>query len=83
MLEFTSNSLRRQLVEDEFKRIERKIIEVFNEYSENDVLKTKLLHGKQVQLVEEINKVRRIIGMLEYFIAAMNKEEMPKEKELV
>lgn len=74
MLEFTANSLRRQILEDECRRIEKEIIEVLDEYSENDQRKAELLSGKRVELAEELRRVRQIQEKLDEFITALNQE---------
>lgn len=67
MLEFTTNSLTRQLLEDEFKRIERKMLEVLDEYSEDDDKKAELLSGKRVELAEAMHQVRQYREKIEEF----------------
>lgn len=74
MLEFTANSLRRQILEDECRRIEKEIIEVLDEYSEDDLKKAELLSGKRVELAEELRRVRQIQEKLDEFITALNQE---------
>lgn len=74
MLEFTANSLRRQILEDECRRIEKEIVEVLDEYSENDDKKTELISGKRVKLAEELRRVRQIQEKLDEFITALNQE---------
>lgn len=74
MLEFTANSLRRQILEEECRRIEKEIIEVLDEYSENDSKKAELLSGKRVELAEELRRVRQIQEKLDEFITALNQD---------
>lgn len=74
MLESTANSLRRQILEDECRRIEREIIDVLEDYSDNDVKKAQLLSGKRVELAEELRRVRQIQEKLDEFITALNQE---------
>ncbi|KAG9510542.1 Dynamin-like protein [Fragariocoptes setiger] len=74
VLEFTANSLRRQLIENECKRIEREIIDVLEEYGEDEEKKAKLLSGKRVELAEELSRVRRIQEKLDEFISSLNQE---------
>lgn len=74
MLEFTANSLRRQILEDECRRIEREIIDVLEDYSENETKKAELLSGKRVELAEELRRVRQIQEKLNEFITALNQD---------
>lgn len=74
MLESTAISLRRQILEDECRRIEKGIIEVLEDYSENDTKKAELLSGKRVELAEELRRVRRIQEKLDEFINALSQE---------
>lgn len=74
MLEFTANSLRRQILEQECRRIEREILDVLEEYSEDETKKAKLLSGKRVELAEELKRVRQIQEKLDEFITALNQE---------
>lgn len=74
MLEFTANSLRRQILEEECRRIEKEIIEVLEEYSEDDHKKSELLSGKRVELAEELRRVRQIQEKLDEFITALNQD---------
>lgn len=74
MLESTANSLRRQILEDECRRIEKEIIDVLEDYSDNDTRKTQLLSGKRVELAEELRRVRQIQEKLDEFITALNQE---------
>lgn len=74
MLEFTANSLRRQILEDECRRIEKEIVVVLEEYSEDDGKKVELLSGKRVELAEELKRVRQIQEKLDEFITALNQE---------
>jgi optic atrophy protein 1 len=75
MLEFSTNSLRRQFLEGELRRINKEIMDVLDEYSEDDVKKAKLISGKRVELAEELVKVRQIQDKLDEFITALNQEE--------
>lgn len=74
MLEFTANSLRRQILEDECRRIEKEVIEVLEDYSEDENKKSNLLSGKRVELAEELRRVRQIQEKLDEFITALNQE---------
>lgn len=74
MLESTAISLRRQILEDECRRIEKGIIEVLEDYSENHNKKVELLSGKRVELAEELRRVRQIQEKLDEFITALSQE---------
>lgn len=74
MLEFTANSLRRQILEDECRRIEREIVDILEEYSEDSAKKIELISGKRVELAEELRRVRQIQEKLDEFITALNQE---------
>lgn len=74
MLEFTANSLRRQILEDECRRIEREIVDVLDEYGEDPVKKVDLLSGKRVELAEELKRIGQILEKLDEFITALNQE---------
>lgn len=76
MIAFTANSLRRQILEDECRRIEREIIDVLEEYGEDELKKVQLLSGKRVQLAEELRRVRQIQEKLGEFITALNQESV-------
>jgi len=75
LLEFTANSLRRQFLESELRRINKEIVDVLDEYGEDDFAKSKLISGKRVELAEELVKVRQIQDKLDEFITALNQEE--------
>lgn len=72
MLEFTVNSLRRQILEDECRRIEKEITEVLDDYSDDTQKKSEHLKGKRVELAEELKRVRQIQEKLDEFITALN-----------
>lgn len=75
MLEFSANSLRRQFLEGELRRINKEIMDVLDEYSEDETKKSQLISGKRVELAEELVKVRQIQEKLDEFITALNQEE--------
>jgi optic atrophy protein 1 len=75
MLEFSTNSLRRQFLEGELRRINKEILDVLDEYAEDDSKKAELISGKRVELAEELVKVRQIQDKLDEFITALNQEE--------
>lgn len=74
MLESTAINLRRQLLLHEFRGIKDEIVEVLEEYGENDLKKAELLSCKRIELAEELKKVRQIQQKLEEFIKALNKD---------
>lgn len=75
MLESTVEALRRIILEDECKRIEKVVMEVLDDYSEDDNKKAELLSGKRVELAEELKRVGQIKEKLDEFIEALNKED--------
>lgn len=75
MLEFSAKSLRRQILEGELRRINKEIQEVWDEYGDDEVKKSKLISGKRVELAEQLVKVRQIQEKLDEFITALNQEE--------
>uniref|UniRef100_A0A6G1SF56 dynamin GTPase n=1 Tax=Aceria tosichella TaxID=561515 RepID=A0A6G1SF56_9ACAR len=75
MLEFSTNSLRRQFLEGELRRINKEILDVLDEYAEDEQKKAELISGKRVELAEELVKVRQIQDKLDEFITALNQEE--------
>lgn len=75
MLEFSTNSLRRQFLEGELRRINKEILDVLDDYANDDTKKTDLIAGKRVELAEELVKVRQIQDKLDEFITALNMEE--------
>lgn len=75
MLEFSANSLRRQFLEGELRRINKEIQDVLDEYAEDELKKTELISGKRVELAEELVKVRQIQEKLDEFITALNQED--------
>lgn len=75
MLEFSTNSLRRQFLEGELRRMNQEILDVLDEYAEDDKKKAELISGKRVELAEELVKVRQIQDKLDEFITALNQEE--------
>ncbi|KAF0756855.1 dynamin-like 120 kDa protein, mitochondrial isoform X1 [Aphis craccivora] len=75
MIKVTANVLRQQITNRELRRLHKELKEVLDEYSQNNEIKCKLLTGRRVTLVEELNKVKQIQEKLEDFIQALNKEK--------
>ncbi|XP_050060305.1 dynamin-like 120 kDa protein, mitochondrial isoform X2 [Aphis gossypii] len=75
MIKVTANVLRQQITNRELRRLHKELKEVLDEYSQNNEIKCKLLTGRRVTLVEELNKVKQIQEKLEDFIEALNKEK--------
>ncbi|VVC43328.1 Hypothetical protein CINCED_3A022888 [Cinara cedri] len=75
MIKQTANVLRQQITNREVKRLHREIKDVLDDYSQSHDMKCKLLTGRRVTLVEELNKVKQIQERLEDFIQALNKEK--------
>ncbi|XP_050426803.1 dynamin-like 120 kDa protein, mitochondrial isoform X2 [Adelges cooleyi] len=75
MIKVTASVLRQQITNREVRRLHREIKEVLEDYSQNTDIKCKLLTGRRVTLVEELNKVKQIQEKLEEFIQALNKEK--------
>ncbi|XP_060875798.1 dynamin-like 120 kDa protein, mitochondrial isoform X2 [Metopolophium dirhodum] len=75
MIKVTANVLRQQITNRELRRLHKELKEVLDEYSQNIEMKCKLLTGRRVTLVEELNKVKQIQEKLEDFIQALNKEK--------
>lgn len=75
MLQTTSNSLRQQIVNTEARRLENIVKEILDEICGDEDLKKELLQGRQVDLAEELKRVRHIQESLEQFIEALKKEK--------
>ncbi|XP_015376444.1 PREDICTED: dynamin-like 120 kDa protein, mitochondrial isoform X2 [Diuraphis noxia] len=75
MIKVTANVLRQQITNRELRRLHKELKEVLDEYSQDNEMKCKLLTGRRVTLVEELNKVKQIQEKLEDFIQALNKEK--------
>ncbi|XP_025415511.1 dynamin-like 120 kDa protein, mitochondrial isoform X2 [Sipha flava] len=75
MIKDTANALRQQITNREVRRLHQEIKEVFDDYNQSQDMKSKLLTGRRVTLVEELNKVKLIQEKLEDFIQALNKEK--------
>ncbi|XP_050527682.1 dynamin-like 120 kDa protein, mitochondrial isoform X2 [Daktulosphaira vitifoliae] len=74
-IKVTASLLRQQITNREVRRLHHEIKDVLDDYSQNSDIKCKLLTGRRVTLVEELNKVRAIQEKLEEFIHALNKEK--------
>ncbi|XP_020897189.1 dynamin-like 120 kDa protein, mitochondrial isoform X2 [Exaiptasia diaphana] len=75
MLQTTSNALRQQIMNQEARRLEKEVKDVLDDIAHNQQDKEKLITGRQVELAEELKRVRHIQESLEMFIEALNKEK--------
>ncbi|KAM8746404.1 dynamin-like GTPase OPA1, mitochondrial isoform 4-T4 [Acanthopagrus schlegelii] len=75
MLVITANTLRQQLTNTEVRRLEKNVKEVLDDFGEDMERKSHLITGRQVQLAEDLKKVREIQEKLEAFIEALHKEK--------
>lgn len=75
MLQTTSNSLRQQIVNTEARRLENVVKEILDDIDEDAEYKKELLQGRQVDLAEEMKRVRHIQEHLEKFIEALKREK--------
>lgn len=75
MLQSTSNALRQQIMNVEGRRLENEVKHTLLDLSQNEEEKKKLLRGRQVELAEELKRVRHIQLSLEQFIEALRKEK--------
>ncbi|XP_065060667.1 dynamin-like 120 kDa protein, mitochondrial isoform X2 [Rhopilema esculentum] len=75
MLQSTSNALRQQVMNIEGRRLENEVKQILFEMGQNQDEKKKLLNGRQVDLAEELKRVRHIQLSLEQFIEALKREK--------
>ncbi|XP_066916981.1 dynamin-like GTPase OPA1, mitochondrial isoform X1 [Clytia hemisphaerica] len=75
MLQSTSNSLRQQIINTEARRLENEVKEILDDIGQNQDLKKDLLNGRQVDLAEELKRVRHIQESLEQFVEALKREK--------
>ncbi|XP_044178142.1 dynamin-like 120 kDa protein, mitochondrial isoform X3 [Acropora millepora] len=75
MLQTTSNAIRQQVMNHEARRLEKEVKQVLEEISHDQVAKERLIRGRQVDLAEELKRVRHIQESLEQFIEALNNEK--------
>lgn len=75
MLQITSNSLRQQIMNYEARRLEKEVKQVLDEIGSDPKKKTELITGRQVELSEELKRVRHIQESLEQFIEALSREK--------
>lgn len=75
MLKSTSNALRQQIMNTEARRLENEVKQVLQEISQTPEQKKELLQGRQVDLAEELKRVRHIQLSLEQFIEALKREK--------
>ncbi|KAK2551203.1 Dynamin-like 120 kDa protein [Acropora cervicornis] len=57
------------------RRLEKEVKQVLEEISHDQVAKERLIRGRQVDLAEELKRVRHIQESLEQFIEALNNEK--------
>jgi len=75
MLQTTSNAIRQQVMNHEARRLEKEVKQVLDEISHDQASKERLIRGRQVDLAEELKRVRHIQESLEQFIEALNSEK--------
>lgn len=75
MLQITSNSLRQQIMNYEARRLEKDAKQVLDEICSDSQKKSELITGRQVELSEELKRVRHIQESLEQFIEALSREK--------
>jgi len=75
MLQTTSNSLRQQIMNNEARRLENEVKEILEEISQDQEMKKELIQGRQVDLAEELKRVRHIQECLEQFVEALKREK--------
>ncbi|XP_028394093.1 dynamin-like 120 kDa protein, mitochondrial isoform X2 [Dendronephthya gigantea] len=75
MLQITSNSLRQQIMNYEARRLEKDVKLVLDEIYSDSAKKIALITGRQVELAEELKRVRHIQESLEQFIDALSREK--------
>ncbi|XP_073248433.1 dynamin-like GTPase OPA1, mitochondrial isoform X1 [Porites lutea] len=75
MLQTTSNAIRQQVMNHEARRLEKEVKQVLDEISYDSAAKEKLIRGRQVDLAEELKRVRHIQESLEQFIESLNNEK--------
>ena len=74
-LETTVQSLRQHILNSETKRLDEYIKNMLDNLSTDSEQKRKLIMGKQVELAEQLKKVRSIYNKLETFAAAVKEEK--------
>ncbi|XP_032237384.2 dynamin-like 120 kDa protein, mitochondrial isoform X3 [Nematostella vectensis] len=72
MLHTTSNALRQQIMNQEARRLEKEVKQILDEVGGDEGEKARLIRGRQVELAEELKRVRHIQDSLEQFIEALN-----------
>ncbi|KAM7443155.1 Dynamin-like 120 kDa protein [Porites harrisoni] len=75
MLQTTSNAIRQQVMNHEARRLEKEVKQVLDEISYDSAAKERLIRGRQVDLAEELKRVRHIQESLEQFIESLNNEK--------
>lgn len=76
MLDVTTNTLVQQLRNPEVRQLEKNVKEVLEDFAEDSKKKVKLLTAKQVQMAEDLKKVRETQGKLDAFIEALHQEKL-------
>ncbi|KAB0392365.1 hypothetical protein E2I00_014703 [Balaenoptera physalus] len=64
-----------QLRNPEVRQLEKNVKEVLEDFAEDSEKKVKPLTAKQVQMAEDLKKVRETQGKLDAFIEALNQEK--------
>lgn len=75
MIQTTSNAIRQQVMNHEARRLEKEVKQVLEEIGYDQAAKERLIRGRQVDLAEELKRVRHIQESLEQFIEALNNEK--------
>lgn len=76
MLDVTTNTLVQQLRNPEVRQLEKNVKEVLEDFAEDSKKKVKSLTAKQVQMAEDLKKVRETQGKLDAFIEALHQEKL-------
>lgn len=76
MLAVTTNTLVQQLRNPEVRQLEKNVKEVLEDFAEDSEKKVKSLTAKQVQMAEDLKKVRETQGKLDAFIEALHQEKL-------
>ncbi|XP_065195380.1 dynamin-like 120 kDa protein, mitochondrial isoform X2 [Sycon ciliatum] len=75
MLHITGNALRQQIESSEARNLARQVKQILDSLAHNPDKKRQLITGRQVELAEELKRVRSIQEKLDTFISTLQEEK--------